>query len=410
MTATEPHAAAADTAVTPVPRKSGTSPGPGRGGPRLGAYARGLDDLWAAHTAPRAPGATTVAGTFTGCGGSSLGLSGAGWDELLAVEWNTEAAAVFAANFPDVPLHVGDIWDVDPAVLGLAPGELDVHAGSPPCQTFSTMRRRTKGGRAGALQTDPRTELWRANIRLTEAWMPRVVVIENVAGMARGVMKPIFGRILEAHRKIGYRVHARLIDASWLGVPQVRLRVIIIGVRDDLGIDPATAFPDPFAPRPTLRQAWEGLAGPGPYVMPGGKIAPLVPMIKAGEGAATTLRHRGGGNHHFGLKREHLDRPARTVVAMASANYAGLIHPRENRFFGTAELARVQSFPDQFDWLYGDLAAAVEGTTKAGRVIQAHEKLYERTHRLIGNSVPPVMMYHIGRAIEARVLDVARGA
>jgi DNA (cytosine-5)-methyltransferase 1 len=357
-----------------------------------GTYAETLAAAWAAFLAPRAGDAPTVASTFSGGGGSSLGYGMAGFRELLAVEWDKDAAAVFAANFPGVALHVGDIWDVDPAILGLAPGELDVHDGSPPCTTFSTMRRRKKGGRAGKLQTDPKTELWRANMRLTEAWMPKVVLVENVAGMARGSMLPIYRQITGGLRALGYRVAGRLVDASWLGVPQARHRTIIIGVRDDLGVDPA--HPAPFGPQVTVRQALAGLPAPGPWIMPEGKILPLVPIMSQGQQASSALRQRGAkGNHWYGVSRLAWDKPCRTVVAMAEPGYSGYLHPRHNRFLGLAELARIQSFPDGFDWLLDPAAD--------------NEKQYQRVHRLIGNSVPPLMMRQIAATIRIRVLDAA---
>src|SRR5258708_20841756 len=102
------------------------------------SYPERLAAAWQTHLAPRETDATTVVSTFAGCGGSSLGYSMAGFDERLAVEWNEKQAASFAANFPLVPLHLGDIADLtDTDALRMArlvPGELDVFDGSPPCQ------------------------------------------------------------------------------------------------------------------------------------------------------------------------------------------------------------------------------------------------------------------------------------
>src|SRR5690606_12471769 len=85
--------------------------------------------------------APTVMSTFAGAGGSSLGYSMAGFRELLAVEWDDHAVDTFRRNFPDVPVYHGDIAQLTAEAIleqtGLAPGELDVFDGSPPCQGFS---------------------------------------------------------------------------------------------------------------------------------------------------------------------------------------------------------------------------------------------------------------------------------
>ena len=109
---------------------------------RVHDYPALLAEAWAQHLAPRDANAPTVISTFAGCGGSSLGYHMAGFRELLAVEWEQNAADTFRLNFPDVPLYHGDIAKLSVAeclrLAGVAPGELDVFDGSPPCQGFST--------------------------------------------------------------------------------------------------------------------------------------------------------------------------------------------------------------------------------------------------------------------------------
>lgn len=93
--------------------------------------------------------APTFVSTFAGCGGSSLGWKTSGFRELLAVEWDKTAVAAFRLNFPGVPVWDGDIREltVEEALrlAGVAPGELDVLDGSPPCQGFSTAGKRREG-------------------------------------------------------------------------------------------------------------------------------------------------------------------------------------------------------------------------------------------------------------------------
>lgn len=201
----------------------------------VSGYVDRLNAAWDQHLAPRSLDAPTVISTFAGCGGSSLGYSMAGFRELLAVEWDQNAVDTFRLNFPDVPVYHGDIaaLSVDECLkmTGLQPGELDVFDGSPPCQGFSTAGKRNLD--------DPRNSLFREYVRLLRGLMPRVFVMENVSGMVKGKMKLVFAEILRELKASGYRVSARLLNAMYFDVPQSRQRMIFIGVRDDLGIQPS---------------------------------------------------------------------------------------------------------------------------------------------------------------------------
>lgn len=194
-----------------------------------------LSASWQKHLAQRDLDAPTVISTFAGCGGSSLGYSMAGFRELLAVEWDDNAVATFRLNFPDVPVYHGDIarLDVDEVLhrAKLEPGELDVFDGSPPCQGFSTAGKRDFG--------DDRNQLFREYVRLLRGLRPKIFVMENVSGMVKGKMKLIFAEILKELKASGYRVSARLLNAKYFHVPQSRERMIFIGVRSDLSIEPS---------------------------------------------------------------------------------------------------------------------------------------------------------------------------
>lgn len=338
-------------------------------------YGRLLTECWAAHLAPRGPDAPTVVSTFAGAGGSSLGYSMAGYRELMAVEWDDHAAACFSRNFPDVPLHHGDIAAFDPAVLGLEPGELDVFDGSPPCQGFSVI---------GLRQIDdPRNQLFRQYIRCIDHLQPKAFVMENVAGMVRGQMRSLFAEILGALKSAGpgYRVVARLVDASYFHVPQKRMRMIFIGVRKDLGLDPV--HPAPLDRPLTVREALAGLGDPGPFQRPSGKAARVAPLIPPGRNGGDTLVDLGGKKAFFSLERLAWDRPSYTLIKEVSSSRNGLLHPAEDRLLGVRELARLQSFPDEYDW--GDSSV---------------DKVWAR----VGNSVPPLLMRSIAQTLRDRVL------
>jgi DNA (cytosine-5)-methyltransferase 1 len=198
-------------------------------------YVATLEAAWVEHLAPRQPDAPTVISTFAGGGGSSLGYSMAGYRELLAVEWDDNAVATFRLNFPDVPLYHGDIAKLSVGdclkLAGIGPGELDVLDGSPPCQGFSTAGKR--------LLDDPRNGLFREYVRLLRGLQPKAFVMENVSGMVKGKMKLVFADCLRELKASGYRVRARLLNAMYFGVPQSRERMIFIGVRDDLEVEPS---------------------------------------------------------------------------------------------------------------------------------------------------------------------------
>src|SRR5574343_458396 len=136
----------------------------------------------------------TVVTTFAGMGGSSYGYKRAGFEVLLASEWDPHAAETYRLNHPSTHLVHGDIHDLSAEhvleVTGLKRGELTVFDGSPPCQGFSTAGNRDLN--------DPRNQLFREYVRLLRGLAPRAFVMENVKGMSSGRMKPEFQKILLA--------------------------------------------------------------------------------------------------------------------------------------------------------------------------------------------------------------------
>lgn len=179
----------------------------------------------------------------------------AGFTCRLAAEWDQHAADTYRLNFPNTPVYHGDVTQlsVEDCLVqaGLQPGQLDVFDGSPPCQGFST---------AGKRQLDdPRNGLFRQYVRLLRGLQPRAFVMENVSGMVKGKMLLVFAEAMRELRSCGYVVSCRLLDAKWFQVPQSRQRVIFIGVRNDLNIQPThpSALRKPF----TVAEACPWLAG-----------------------------------------------------------------------------------------------------------------------------------------------------
>jgi len=202
--------------------------------------------------------------TFSGCGGSSLGYKMAGFRVLWANEFIPAAQDTYRANHHGTILDTRDIRTVQPAdileAIGMQAGELDLFDGSPPCASFSTAGKREAGwGKVKAYSdTKQRTDdLFFEYTRLVKGVQPKVFVAENVSGLVKGTAKGYFLEILAALKECGYTVSAKLLDAQWLGVPQMRQRVIFVGVRNDLvvkyGVKPV--HPKPLLYRYSVRDA-----------------------------------------------------------------------------------------------------------------------------------------------------------
>jgi DNA (cytosine-5)-methyltransferase 1 len=317
----------------------------------------------------------SVVSTFAGCGGSSLGYMLAGGKMRLAVEWDNGAADIYRRNHPATPLFHGDIGSltVEQALetAGVAPGELDVFDGSPPCQGFSTSGRRQF--------EDQRNQLFRQYVRLLQGFRPKAFVMENVSGMVAGKMRIIFAEVLRELQASGYRVVARKLNAAHYGVPQARQRMIFIGARNDLGIEPT--HPAPTHAPISARKALEGLRLDEQEVSTLLEIAKSKAIYKSWEfmkpGSNLT---RLGLKNGFNTVRVDPMRPAPTLTKSAAyLGFGGLMHWAEQRPFTVAELKRLSSFPDNYDF--------------GPNYVNAVERL--------GNTVPPLFM----KAIASHVRD-----
>lgn len=296
----------------------------------------------------------------------------AGFKELLAVEWDDNAVQTFRLNFPDVPVYHGDIAKLTGAecmkLAGIKKGELDILDGSPPCQGFSTAGKRK--------WDDPRNSLFKEYARLLNDLQPKVFVMENVTGMIKGCMKQAYLQIIATLRGCGYKAKGRVMNAMYFNVPQNRERVIIIGVREDLGIEPS--HPKPSNKPMTVRQALKGV-DVGDYPVIKGKWAEIGKRLPQGE----TGEYFAGKGHGFGIQRLHWDKPSPTIrKTMASLGWACLMHPDEPRVISINEAKRLCSFPDKFIF---------EGKT------------FDMWQR-IGNSVPPNLMKAIAEHIKDNIL------
>ena len=324
--------------------------------------------------------AFSVVSTFAGCGGSSLGYRMADGHVLLAAEWESNACDTYRLNHPNTMILERDVATITGAEIlkltGLEVGELDILDGSPPCQGFSTMGKRQ-------IQ-DPRNQLFREYVRLLQELRPRVFVMENVSGLVKGKMKPVFVEILRSLRACGYRVKARLMNAQYYGVPQRRVRVIFIGVRDDLGLEPS--HPNPKTKPIILKDALAGLKQPLEVLRPKGTAAKLAACVKAGEDGSDLRKRFGGKIQDYSLERLSWYKVAPTICRTIRPGQCGLLHPEESRYLSTAELKRIASFPDDYEFT------------------GALEEQWAR----IGNAVPPRMMHAIATHIRDQILGQLR--
>ena len=160
---------------------------------------------------------------FCGCGGLSLGFERAGFSVLAAIDSDPEAIKVFTENLPDVPHALErDLTKFTPReaaeVIGV--GEVDVIIGGPPCQGFSTARRRDGSNNGPRMVVDKRRHLYEEFLRYVEAFRPKVFVIENVLGIKSAAGGRYFTKMQVEARRLGYRVHPQIEKACELGVAQ----------------------------------------------------------------------------------------------------------------------------------------------------------------------------------------------
>jgi DNA (cytosine-5)-methyltransferase 1 len=167
---------------------------------------------------------------FSGCGGMDFAAEAAGADVIFSNDIDHDSCETLRKYFPQTTVFEGDIADLESFP------EADMVIGGYPCQSFSL------GGRRNP-EADPRTKLYLHFVRCIEQVRPRFFVAENVSGL-KGLKNGLFFReqLAEFERQ-GYRVSTMLLNAQDFGVPQIRRRLLIVGVRNDL--NQVFTFPNP---------------------------------------------------------------------------------------------------------------------------------------------------------------------
>ena len=355
-----------------------------------------------------------VVSTFSGTGGSCLGyrIAGyrmAGYRVLWANEFIPAAQDSYKANHPNSILDRRDIREIKPedilTATGLSIGEIDIFDGSPPCAAFSTAGKREAGWGKVKQYSDTKQrvdDLFFEYARLIKGTQPKVFVAENVSGLIKGTAKGYFLEILKTLKECGYNVKCKVLDAQWLGVPQMRQRTIFIGVRNDLELEPV--HPKPLSYQYTVRDAlpWitsiETANGFNKHEMIKA-VAPLEtvqqsrPVLVEPETDISRyaigsewdkLKQGEQSDRFFSLVKIDPDKVSPCVQAShGNTSTAGITHPTEKRKFTIAELKRICAFPDDFI------------------LIGSYAQQWER----LGRAVPPVMMSHIAKTIQLEILE-----
>lgn len=345
----------------------------------------------------------TAIDLFAGVGGLSLGFELAGFDVMVANEFDSSIARAYTINRPDTQMIVADIRNLDIGnVFSPYAGKTTVVVGGPPCQGFSQ-----KGQRRSI--NDPRNFLFLKYYDVVKCVRPKYFVIENVPNLLTTENGYFKNEIIELFNELGYAVNCGVLCAADYGVPQDRRRTCIIGKRD--AAEPV-ALPRPNRVRTTIWDAISDLAylesGEGEEIA-SYRCEPqsnYQRMLR--KGSSELYNHVATKHSEITLQRlrmippehgremlpnEHLtksiysgtwcrmkkDGIARTITTRYDTPSSGeFTHPYLNRAITTREAARIQSFPDTYHF-YGPKSSQM---------------------KQVGNAVPPLL----GKAIAEQII------
>jgi len=351
----------------------------------------------------------TVVDLFAGCGGLSYGLEMAGFNILLGTDSWQDCLNTFQHNHKNSRVLCGDIRKLESGEIAKSAGKPrpTLVVGGPPCQGFSLSGPREF--------YDERNRLYLEFLRVVRDLRPRGFVIENVPGLAGLFGGRVKERIMDEFSKLGYKVNAKILNASDYGVPQDRKRIIFVGLRNTVFEFPEQTYlngsengsaPANGQRKLTVRTAIGDLpllnGNKGAEKMPyklrpkneyqaamrkGSRAifnhvasnhtnltADIIALVPEGGNYRDLPRHlRNTRNFHIAWTRLHREKPSPTI----DTGHRHHFHPTENRVPTVRESARIQSFPDKFRFL----------GTKTSQ------------YKQVGNAVPPLLAYAIGKKI-----------
>lgn len=317
----------------------------------------------------------TVLDLFCGCGGLSKGFEQAGYNILAGVDFDQSALATFKRNHNGsaalrLDLSAPESFNVIDSAL--ANQKVDVIIGGPPCQGFSLTGRRNFD--------DERNKLYLAMIETVRRYIPKAFLIENVPGMANLYKGEVKDEIVRRFTEMGYNVTCKIVCAADYGVPQLRKRLVFIGLKDT---KTRYEFPDPYLTESTYITCEEALSDlPSLTDSLGEEISqystePANDFQRKMRGDCNILHNHSAINHkqfvkdvialvpdggnykdlpagvgesrvfHMAWTRLNSKKPARTV----DTGHRNLFHYKWNRCPTVRESARIQTFPDDFVFL-----------------------------------------------------------
>ncbi len=338
---------------------------------------------------------------FSGCGGLSYGFSQAGYDVRLGIDNDETALKTFELNHPHskgVNIDLSDKFAISKIKKILGNSKVDVIIGGPPCQGFSLTGTRKFD--------DDRNKLYLSVIKAVKELKPKAFMIENVTGMATLYKGKVKEEIIKRFNKLGYNVNSQVLCAADYGVPQIRKRLIFIGLRKKLGeydfpiptnnptnyISTADAISDlPSRENNIGIEADQYLNKPKTEyqilmrknsiklynhvaTIHSKKVIDVIKLVPEGKNYKSLPE--GVGSHrkfHEAWTRYHSKKPSRTI----DTGHRNHFHYKYNRVPTVRENARLQSFPDVFIFL--------------------GSKTQQNKH--VGNAVPPLLGYCVAKKL-----------
>ena len=317
---------------------------------------------------------------FAGAGGLALGFENAGLHHNLLVEFDKHAAATLKLNRPDWHVQHADVSTVD-----FSSYSADVVTGGFPCQAFSYA-----GRRMGF--EDTRGTLFFEFSRCISEVSPKIIIGENVKGLLNHDDGNTLRTMLNVLDELGYDVAYRVLRAQYLDVAQKRERLVIIGLRRDFHGD--FFFPKEQAYIVPIRTALKDVppSNGAKYTEKKKQLMAQIPEGGYWRDLSDEMQreYMGASYFHGGGKtgmarRLSWDEPALTLTCNPAQKQTERCHPAETRPLNVREYARIQSFPD--DWQFS-------GSTNV-------------QYKQIGNAVPVNLAYHIGRCVRAMLAGEA---
>lgn len=320
---------------------------------------------------------------FAGAGGLALGLEKAGFEEVGLVEFDHIACETLRTNRPSWNVLEEDVVEVSKRDLlkefNLKEGELDLISGGYPCQSFSY------AGKKLGLE-DVRGTMFYYYAEFIKQLRPKMFLAENVKGLTTHDGGKTIQTMVDVFEELGYYVQWKVLNAWDYGVAEKRQRVVIIGIRNDLKEKVKFDYPIPHEYKPVLKDVLkdvpESVGAKYPeskrkvfdLVPPGGYWRDLPDDIA--KDYMKTCYYMGGGRTGI-ARRLSWDEPSLTLTCSPMMKQTDRCHPDESRPFTTREYARIQSFPDEWEF--------------AGKMNDIYKQ--------IGNAVPVNLAKCVGESI-----------